>query len=969
MANINIPKRLKDKLDLLDFEDEISLGIIIKTLGEFGEILTDNKLYFFEEYTDHGIKHIENVIVFSDNLITDDTYALLNPKDVGAYVLSVVLHDIAMHISLDGFLQVISGAFDDVRVLEFDKFTWKELWEEYLNEAKKFNPRQLEDIFGEDDIVIHAPVLTKGGISGNDKKLIGEFIRRHHPRLAHEIALKGFPGGGSVETGQTISPLLPFADGLNKRLKDLIGLIARSHGMGLRDVLDHIEEKFKGNKRHPLGIHAIYLMVLLRIADYIQIDNSRTSATLIKLKTFSSPFSAAEHQSHLSIENIDIKYQDDPERIYVAAYPADSNAYLKLKKLIKDIQYEMDISWAVLGEHYGATERPEMKYRRIVSNLDEKGFINTQSYVADNFSFNASGDILQLMIKPLYGDHSSYGVRELIQNAVDACKERTKFEPSGYKPLITVDVSYEKHGEEYFTITDNGIGMNPEIIKNYFLTAGVSYRKSINWKKEFVDSEGHTTVRRNGKFGVGLLAAFLIGEEIEVMTRKAGDDTGYRFTTSLNTPQINIAKDASIAIGTSIRIKIYEDKREEFDQEEYQSRDIPRWFKWYRLYSPSIKYSYWGEEISSGFDSDPDLQDDLPIDWEAFDAEGFNKILWTYDETQDIADRTCLSCNGIVIPVSKDESIIQSNDMIRIPRVSVFDYEGNLPITLNRNGLSDRLPFEDILIEDVYKDFIAFILSHDGLTVVNDKTVSIHNMGHTYPAPSRYENSVLLFSKKGFLFNSNYCVEQYGAIDILYIESLGFNQLLELDLKDAFIKLEELEPKLGRRYGLNDILRNSNLSYADENENLPQRDATYYRWIKEEHQKINTSIYLQKHQYDYVYSKNNLERRYNGIPTVNETLKEIMPFKYETGTLVCLHLENPATKPGLITPAFLEKYASSILLITEYRLEQAINIAVLDKLLEKYLGKDVLIPYSMEERKKKFPYAFRELDRYMKKYE
>src|SRR6185437_1805803 len=111
--------------------------------------------------------------------------------------------------------------------------------------------------------------------------------------------------------------------------------------------------------------------------------------------------------------SIDDKYQDDPERIYIAASPPDSFMFLKLKKLINAIQYELDISWAVLGELYGTiSTKPQIKYRRIKSNLDNEQFINNQLYVADNFTFKANDEIIKLLIDPLYGDAPSYGVRE-----------------------------------------------------------------------------------------------------------------------------------------------------------------------------------------------------------------------------------------------------------------------------------------------------------------------------------------------------------------------------------------------------------------------------------------------------------------------------------------------------------------------------------------------------------------------------
>ena len=549
MANINLPNRFELKLKQNQGLD----GIVKTTLDSFGEILKDNKLYFFGDYTDHGITHIENVIASSDNLITDETFNdILSDKDVGYYTLAVILHDIGMHLNLDGFICLIEGGYNDIRITDLDNLTWKDLWEEYLNEAKKFSGKQLKGIFGNQDAVIELPPFDNPGkINENHKKLIGEFLRRNHARLAHEIAIKGFPGNPK---------LLEFAKGLDIKDRRLVGLIARSHNMGLRKCLDYIEQFYgKSIRRTPNGIHATYLMVLLRIADYVQIDSSRTSKTLLKLKTFSSPISEIEHGAHLAVDGVDLKYQDDPERVFVSASPKDSSMYLKLRQLIKAIQYEFDISWAVLGELYGGVkERPEIKYRRITSNLEENSFTSSQEYVTDNFSFKANDEIVKLLIAPLYGDDLKYGVRELLQNSVDACKERERIAKVStevdFMPVIDMHVTKEGDSH-FFSITDNGIGMDVDVIKNYFFNAGASYRTSLQWQKKFVDNTGKSTVRRSGRFGVGVLAAFLIGDKISVETKKEGASTGYKFIADLNSDQINVLKDETIKEGTNWKFR------------------------------------------------------------------------------------------------------------------------------------------------------------------------------------------------------------------------------------------------------------------------------------------------------------------------------------------------------------------------------------------------------------------------------
>ena len=91
-----------------------------------------------------------------------------------------------------------------------------------------------------------------------------------------------------------------------------------------------------------------------------------------------------------------------------------------------------------------------------------------------------------LLAGPLYGDRPFIGLRELIQNAIDACNEKYTLE-SGQDPIfqsvpygIKIEINLSNKTLE---ISDNGIGMNEEIIKNYFLKIGSSYRYSSHGKK------------------------------------------------------------------------------------------------------------------------------------------------------------------------------------------------------------------------------------------------------------------------------------------------------------------------------------------------------------------------------------------------------------------------------------------------------------------------------------------------------
>ena len=949
MANISLPQRFITKLQ----DNQEIDGIIKTTLFSFGEILEENKLFFFYEYTDHGIKHIEQVLRASDTLITDDTYSnVLTNEDIGYYILSVILHDIGMHIDLNGFNCLIDGDYDDIRINELDNFTWSDLWLDFLNEVKKFSGKQLKSIFGKDDVIVRNPPLNNSGdITENDKKLIGEFIRRHHPRLAHEIAIKGFPAKPEK---------ILFANSLDVRIRSLVGLIARSHGKDLRKCVDYIESVYgREGRRCPFGVHATYLMILLRIADYIQIDNTRVYKTSLKSKTFSSPVSAIEQKAHLAIDNIDFKWQDDPERIFVTAFPKDSPMFLKLKKLFKDIQYEFDLSWAVLGELYGHIEnndKPKIKYRRITSNLETSLFIQQQEYVADSFLFKTNDEIIKLLVAPLYGDDITFGVRELLQNAIDACKEREFVEKSignaDYIPEIKIIIEREDDGGAYFKIIDNGLGMDIEIIKNYFLSAGASYRKSIDWQKNFIDENGKAIVRRSGRFGVGILSAFLIGKEIFVQTKNIKNEFGYKFMANLNTEQINVIKDDKLEKGTLIKIRIDEKKITEFESNNYE------WTKWYTLSTPVVKYFLWGQEILPYNSLNPDNNDSsLPLTWNSIDSLGYNKILWTYSDKFTNAKFTC---NGIVIPTHSRYHIFGSSYNAE-PLISVFDNNAILPLTLDRNSISDRLSFANELKEDIYKDLIAYLLVFENSTIVQNEKVFIkesklnhpslkndhgnyHSMGYGIRkywndySLSSFLNTILV-SKKGFILNYNYFIQKLKEIDAILIQ---LNNLpedgLDLDIYDRFVFFTDEKANSISDYGT--VLEADN-------------------WSGDNWNSFDARVFLKTEKYLYLFDKK--------TKRLSTWIKSRCKFQNEIRGFTCLNLDNP--KETIFNQSFFDQNSNNLHFIREYKISCTFDgDIILNNLLQKYIGEDVIIPFSLEERKKKFPLAFKELERYMQKY-
>ena len=126
----------------------------------------------------------------------------------------------------------------------------------------------------------------------------------------------------------------------------------------------------------------------------------------------------------------------------------------------------------------------------------------TDSIQEKDLKFTISENAIDLLIKPLYQNQDKFKVvvRELLQNAIDACKKVNQ-------PInVTIGVNIEDDNVK-LRVADCGIGMDLDDITNYFLTIGKSSKNE--------EDNGLT-----GKFGIGILSVFLIGKEAKVYSRK-----------------------------------------------------------------------------------------------------------------------------------------------------------------------------------------------------------------------------------------------------------------------------------------------------------------------------------------------------------------------------------------------------------------------------------------------------------------
>ena len=178
-----------------------------------------------------------------------------------------------------------------------------------------------------------------------------------------------------------------------------------------------------------------------------------------------------------------------------------------------------------------------------------------------NFNTEVSR-LLELVARSLYSDRQIF-LRELISNASDAC-ERLKFlaltdqKLLGDDTELAVTISLDKRTRS-ISITDNGIGMNREdLIENL----GTIARSGTAVFAEALEKKSDSDNSLIGQFGVGFYSVFMVADHVDVLTRKAGEKTGWRWI-SEGGEGFSIEEDDSAPLrGTKISLHLREDARE-----------------------------------------------------------------------------------------------------------------------------------------------------------------------------------------------------------------------------------------------------------------------------------------------------------------------------------------------------------------------------------------------------------------------
>ena len=183
--------------------------------------------------------------------------------------------------------------------------------------------------------------------------------------------------------------------------------------------------------------------------------------------------------------------------------------------------------------------------------------------------------LLKLMINSVYSEKEVF-VRELVSNASDACdklrylantKEKLIKDDPNFKIQITIDKK-----SNLISISDNGVGMNKKDLVSNLGT--IARSGTAHFLKELSESKTKD-LSLIGQFGVGFYSAFMVASQTKVITRKAGENKIWVWTSDGESSfTIEETEDSSLLAsnrGTTIELTLTKDSKEYLDKDRIQN--------------------------------------------------------------------------------------------------------------------------------------------------------------------------------------------------------------------------------------------------------------------------------------------------------------------------------------------------------------------------------------------------------------
>ena len=344
-------------------------------------------------------------------------------------------------------------------------------------------------------------------------------VRTLHAEAATELATKQVPG---------TDVYLFDSRSIREAWAETCARIAASHHWSLETVERELGSQgvvpLPGGRRGDLG----YAASLLRLTDYAHINRDR--ARKID-RAFRQPIEPESLIHWLAQEDVDGPERDGADLVYRAAVPiGDVDAWWLYYEMLKGLDVEIRTIRRYLDRRASSQGRLTLQGVRGVTSPEEAAvFVPTAGFlpIEINLRTGSIERLVQLLAgESLYGPDPMAAVRELIQNSRDAVMLKaatasTDFDRAALS--IPIRLAFRTTGfAPLLEVTDSGVGMTRKVMTDYLISIASDYWTS-QFHTDFPEARDRG-FQPAGKFGIGFLSVFMLGEKVTVESNRDGGE-------------------------------------------------------------------------------------------------------------------------------------------------------------------------------------------------------------------------------------------------------------------------------------------------------------------------------------------------------------------------------------------------------------------------------------------------------------
>lgn len=515
---MDMPSQITEARLYKRLAEDAELTNSVRILRGKAESLAGTLVRDASAFTDHTIKHMDALWSVAERVLTAEEIEKMTTAEAFLLSAGFYLHDIGM-----SYACTPQG-----------------------REALMQTPEYIGTMSG---------AKSDSDIESLKQHALAYAIRVHHAQNSEAMATGPIPG---------TSEYLIEPQSVRDQFGAVCGKIAASHHWSI----DRVEAELGAQEVVPLANNREadlgFVAGVLRLIDYAHINRERAP----QLERALRPPLAAESEKHWNAQkNIDgpSRSHGSNELAYSALTPiSDVDAWWLFYEFARGLDDEIRQVHRMLKARNVSVNRLSLVGVRGANSPEDFGkFVKTAGFfpLEVNVKTSSITRLVKLLAgESLYGKNFIAPVRELIQNSLDAVLLKRATASSTADRAVSdlpVEVSLEsKDGVNIFSVRDWGIGMTKKVIVDHLLTIASDY-----WDTQFhVDfPKASESFLPAGRFGIGFLSVFMLGDEINVSSQRIGND---RYGLSIRGlgRRAELRKiDADTTSGTKVSVKLNAD--------------------------------------------------------------------------------------------------------------------------------------------------------------------------------------------------------------------------------------------------------------------------------------------------------------------------------------------------------------------------------------------------------------------------